>query len=74
MKFETFIKEEYKSPAWELQGLYKRWGIEPRIVKKIYCVRVYVKGSLIDEMQFCSAIDAQNYIQKTEIFYSNFVC
>lgn len=71
MKFETFVKEEYRSHAWELQGLCKRWGIEPRIVKKIYCVRVYNKGNLIDEMEFSSAIDAQDYIQKTEIFYSN---
>lgn len=73
MKFETFVKEEYRAPAWELQGLYKRWGHEPRIVKKIYGVRVYHKGNLIDEMEFSSAIDAQNYIQKTEMFYSNLV-
>lgn len=74
MKFETFIKEEYRSPAWELKGLCKRWGIEePRFVTKTYCVRVYHKGNFIDEMEFSSAIDAQNYMQKTELFYSNLV-
>ena len=74
MKFETFIKEEYREPDNRTKTLFKKYGLgEPSSVKKIYCVRVFDKGHLIDEVKFCNAIDAQNYIQKTEIFYSNLV-
>lgn len=75
MKFETFIKEEYREPDNKTKTFFKKYGLgEPSHVKKIYYVRVYDKGHLIDEVKFCNAIDAQNYIQKTEIFYSNLVC
>ena len=74
MKFETFIKEEYKEPDDKTKSFFKRYGLgEPSPVKKRYYVRVYDKGHLIDEEEFCNAIDAQNYIQKTELFYSNLV-
>ena len=74
MKFKTFIKEEYKEPDDKTKSFFKRYGLgEPSPVKKRYYVRVYDKGHLIDEEEFCNAIDAQNYIQKTELFYSNLV-
>ena len=60
VKFETFIKEEYTE-------------ISDNPTKKFYYVRVYDKGHLIDEVKFSNAADAQNYIQKTELFYSNLV-
>lgn len=60
VKFETFIKEEYTE-------------ISDNPMKKFYYVRVYDKGHLIDEVKFSNAADAQNYIQKTELFYSNLV-
>ena len=53
---------------------FKKYGLgEPSPVTKSYYVRVYDKGHLIDEVKFCNAVDAQNYIQKTELFYSNLV-
>lgn len=74
MKFETFIKEEYREPDNKTKTFFKRYGLgEPSSVTKSYYVRVYDKGHLIDEVKFYSAIDAQNYIQKTELFYSNLV-
>jgi len=74
MKFETFIKEEYREPDNRTKKFFKRYGLgEPSPVKKRYYVRVYDKGHLIDEEEFCNAIDAQNYIQKTELFYSNLI-
>ena len=72
VKIETFIKEEYREPSNETKTFFKKYGLgEPSHVKKIYYVRVYDKGHLIDEVEFYNAIDAQNYIQKTELFYSN---
>lgn len=74
VKFETFIKEEFREPSNRIKTLFKKYGLgEPSCVKKIYYVRVYDKGHLIDEETFCNAIDAQNYMQKTELFYSNLV-
>ena len=74
MKFETFIKKEYREPDNKTKAFFKRYGLgEPSSVKKRYYVRVYDKGHLIDEEEFCDAIDAQNYIQKTKSFYSNLV-
>lgn len=74
MKFETFIKEEYREPDNRIKNIFKRYGLgEPSHVTKRYYVRVYDKGHLIDEVKFCNAIDAQNYIQKSELFYSNLV-
>lgn len=74
MKFETFIKEEYKEPTPSQKSFHKWAGFPPpNPMKKFYYVRVYDKGHLIDEVKFCNAIDAQNYIQKTELFYSNLV-
>lgn len=74
MKFETFIKEEYREPDDRIKKIYKKYGLgEPSPVTKRYYVRVYDKGHLLDEVKFCNAIDAQNYIQKTELFYSNLV-
>ena len=74
MKFETFIKEEYRESDNKTKTFFKKYGLgEPSSVKKIYYVRVYDKGHLIDEVEFCNAIDAQNYIQKTELFYSKLV-
>ena len=74
MKFETFIKKEYREPDNKTKTFFKRYGLgEPSPVKKRYYVRVYDKGHLIDEVKFSNAIDAQNYIQKSEIFYSNLV-
>ena len=74
MRFETFIKEEYKEPDNRIKNLFKKYGLgEPSSVTKSYYVRVYDKGHLIDEEEFSNAIDAQNYIQKTEQFYSNLI-
>ena len=74
MKFETFIKKECREPDNRTKNFFKRYGLgEPSPVKKRYYVRVYDKGHLIDEEEFCNAIDAQNYIQKTKTFYSNLV-
>lgn len=74
MKFETFIKEEYREPDNRTKTFFKRYGLgEPSHVTKSYYVRVFDKGHLIDEVEFSNAIDAQNYIQKTEQFYSNLV-
>ena len=74
MKIETFIKEEYREPDNRTKKFFKRYGLgEPSPVKKRYYVRVYDKGHLIDEEEFCNAIDAQNYIQKTKLFYSNLI-
>lgn len=72
MKFETFIKEEYRDPT---ELAIRKWANLPPInpMKKFYYVRVYNKGHLIDEVKFCNAIDAQNYIQNTELFYSKLV-
>lgn len=72
MKFETFIKEEYRDPT---ELVIRKWANLPPInpMKKFYYVRVYDKGHLIDEVKFCNAIDAQNYIQNTELFYSKLV-
>lgn len=74
MKFETFIKEEYREPT-PIEKSFRKWANLPPVnpMKKFYYVRVYDKGHLIDEVKFYSAIDAQNYIQKTELFYSNLV-
>lgn len=74
VKFETFIKEEYREPSNKTKYLFKKYGLgEPSPVEKSYCVRVFDKGHLIDEVKFSNAIDAQNYIQKTEQFYSNLI-
>lgn len=74
VKFETFIKEEYSEPSNTTKYLFKKYGLgEPSSVTKRYYVRVFDKGHLIDEETFCNAIDAQNYMQKTELFYSNLV-
>lgn len=74
MKFETFIKEEYREPDDKTKAFFKRHGLgEPSSVKKIYYVRVFHDGRYVEEVKFYSAIDAQNYIQKTELFYSNLV-
>ena len=74
MKFETFIKEEYRDPILT-EVSFRKWANLPPVnpMKKFYYVRVYDKGHLIDEVKFCNAIDAQNFIQKTELFYSNLV-
>lgn len=69
MKFETFIKEEYRDQIF--RKLANLPPVNP--MKKFYYVRVYDKGHLIDEVKFCNAIDAQNYIKNTELFYSNLV-
>ena len=45
----------------------------PDPMRKFYYVRVYDKEHLIDELKFDSAIDAQNYIQNTELFYSKLI-
>ena len=74
VKIETFIKEDYREPDNKTKTFFKRYGFgEPSPVTKSYYVRVYDKGHLIDEVKFYSAIDAQNYIQKTELFYSNLI-
>lgn len=75
MKFETFIKEEYREPT-STEKSFCRWANLPldNPMKKFYYVRVYVKGCLVDEVKFSSAIDAQNYIQNTELFYLHLVC
>lgn len=74
MKFETFIKEEYREPDNKTKTFFKKYGLgEPSNVTKRYYVRVYDKGYLVDEVSFCNAVDAQNYIQNTELFYSNLV-
>lgn len=74
MKFETFIKEEYREPT-PTEKSFRKWADMPPAdpMKKFYYVRVSDKGNLIDEVKFSSAIDAQNYIKNTELFYSNFV-
>lgn len=74
MKFKTFIKEEYREPT-PTEKSFRKWAnLAPaNPMKKFYYVKVYNKGNLIDEVKFSSAIDAQNYIQKTELFYSNLV-
>ncbi len=74
MKFETFIKKEYREPT-PTEKSFRKWAnLSPaNPMKKFYYVRVSDKGNLIDEVKFSSAIDAQNYIQKTELFYSNLV-
>ena len=72
VKFETFIKEEYREPDNKTKTFFKRYEFgEPSPVTKSYYVKVYDKGHLIDEVKFSNAADAQNYIQKTELFYSN---
>ena len=74
MKFETFIKEEYREPDNKTKTFFKRYGFgEPSPVTKSYYVRVFCGGHCIDEVKFSNAIDAQNYIQKSELFYSNLV-
>jgi hypothetical protein len=74
MKFETFIKEEYREPTPHQKSFHKLANLPPPSpMKKFYYVRVYDKGHLIDEVKFSNAIDAQNYIQNTELFYSNLV-
>lgn len=74
MKYETFIKEEYREPTPYDKSFHKWANLPPpNPMKKFYYVRVYDKGHLIDEVKFHSAIDAQNYIQKTELFYSNLI-
>lgn len=72
MKFETFIKEEYRDPT---ELAIRKWANLPPLspMKKFYYVRVFDKGHLIDEVKFCNAIDAQKYIQNTELFYSKLV-
>ena len=72
MKFETFIKKEYRDP---IELAIRKWATLPPVnpIKKFYYVRVYDKGHLIDEVKFCNAIDAQNFIQNTELFYSKLV-
>lgn len=42
-------------------------------MKKFYYVRVFNGGRRIDEEKFSNAIDAQNYIKNTELFYSNLI-
>jgi hypothetical protein len=75
MKFETFITEEYiGEPDDKTKTFFKRYGLgKPSPVKKTYYVRVFHDGRFVEEVKFYSAIDAQNYIQKTELFYSHLV-
>ena len=74
MKFETFIKKEYREPTPHDKAFHKWANLPPPSpMKKFYYVRVFREGHCIDEVKFYSAIDAQNYIQKTELFYSNLV-
>lgn len=72
MRYETFIKEEYREPT-STEKSFRKWADLPPAdpMQKFYYVRVYNKGYLVDEVKFSSAIDAQNYIQNTELFYSN---
>ena len=74
MKFETFIKEEYRDPILT-EASFRKWANLPPVnpMKKFYYVRVFCGGHCIDEVKFSNAIDAQNFIQKTELFYSNLV-
>lgn len=74
MKFKTFIKEEYVEPT-PTEKSFRKWANlpPPNPMTKFYYVRVYDKGQLIDEVKFCSAIDAQNYIQNTDLFYSKLI-
>ena len=74
MKFETFIKEEYREPT-PTEKSFRKWANlpPPSPIKKFYYVRVICGGHCIDEVKFSNVIDAQNYIQKSEIFYSNLV-
>lgn len=74
MKFETFIKEKYREPT-PTEKSFRKWANLPPAnpMQKFYYVRVYDKGRLVDEVEFSSAIDAQNYIQNTKLFYSNLV-
>lgn len=71
MKFETFI--EHREPTPIEKSIHAWATLPPPSMKKFYYVRVYDKGHLIDEVKFSNAIDAQNFIQKTELFYSNLV-
>lgn len=75
MKFETFIKEEYREPT-PTEKSFRKWANLPPAnpMEKFYCVRVTDKEKLIDAVEFSSAIDAQSYIQNTKLFYSNLVC
>ena len=69
MKFETFIKEEYREPDNKTKTFFKKYRLgEPSNITKSYYVRVYHKGYLVDEVSFCNAVDAQNYIQKQNYF------
>ena len=74
MKFKTFIKEEYIEPT-STEKSFRKWANlpPPDHMRKFYYVRVYDKEHLIDEVKFDSAIDAQNYIQNTELFYSKLI-
>lgn len=74
MKFETFIKEEYREPT-PTEKSFRKWANLPSAnpMKKFYYVRVFRGRQCVDEVKFSNAIDAQNYIQKTELFYSNLV-
>lgn len=74
VKFETFIKEEYMEISERTKAFHKKYDLGPvNPMTKFYYVRVFDKGHLIDEVKFSNAVDAQNYIQKTELFYSNLI-
>ena len=72
IKFETFIKEEYREPT-PTEKSFRKWANLPPAnpMVKFYHVRVFKGGRCIDEEKFSNAIDAQNYIKNTELFYSN---
>jgi hypothetical protein len=71
MKFETFIKEKRIEPTPTEKSVRKWANLPPaNPIKKFYCVRVFCGGHCIDELEFSNAIHAQNYIQKSEQFYS----
>lgn len=74
IKFETFIKEEYREPT-PTEKSFRKWANLPPAnpMVKFYYVRVFKGGRCIDEEKFSNAIDAQNYIQKTKSFYSNLI-
>ena len=74
IKFETFIKEEYREPT-PTEKSFRKWANLPlpNPMKKFYYVRVFNEGRCIDEEKFSNAIDAQNYIKNTELFYSKLI-
>lgn len=62
MKFETFIKEEYREPDNKTKTFFKRYGFgEPSPVTKSYYDRVYDKGYLIEFMVYGIVKKFMNY-------------